>query len=417
MYIIRLFFLLLSTAKALAFPSSSSTALMRTPALSSRCSLRPLGPSQILPSMRFRATSAYSTKIYLTTKECYGDEIIHPMSTWRRVHGSSSRRRNSCRFLSSDENVEDENIHGIDSNQNITDGDGNTTNATINTNKEENLSLGMESGWADFGRSLLPSWAYLTPSSNQSVSSSLELDEEIGSNTDENETRVASESNLVHTPKFSPNSTKDDAEGGAVIDVDARVDESEYNATTTAIDVYVESAAAEPTTSENNNELTRHIFRGTTAAFLQGGKKLLKLGKRIRDNRNDDISSSTIDIESNPAVIGDTASPPEETILGNFTKGENASNIESTGNSSDPNSLKRHRGTRRRQSSNDKNTPASSPIFSFTSLESKDIDTTTRSKQKKWARRRKRAIVLFKTTKNAAFLFVVTFLLGNVSTF
>jgi hypothetical protein len=52
------------------------------------------------------------------------------------------------------------------------------------------------------------------------------------------------------------------------------------------------------------------------------------------------------------------------------------------------------------------------PIFH--NLETNDIDSTMQSKQRKWSRRRKRAVMLVQTLKNACFLFVVTFLAGNL---
>lgn len=52
------------------------------------------------------------------------------------------------------------------------------------------------------------------------------------------------------------------------------------------------------------------------------------------------------------------------------------------------------------------------PIFH--NLETNDIDSTMQSKQRKWSRRRKRAAILAQTLKNACFLFVVTFLAGNI---
>jgi S1-C subfamily serine protease len=52
------------------------------------------------------------------------------------------------------------------------------------------------------------------------------------------------------------------------------------------------------------------------------------------------------------------------------------------------------------------------PIFH--NLETNDIDSTMQSKQRKWSRRRKRAVMLVQGLKNACVLFVVTFLAGNL---
>jgi small nuclear ribonucleoprotein (snRNP)-like protein len=52
------------------------------------------------------------------------------------------------------------------------------------------------------------------------------------------------------------------------------------------------------------------------------------------------------------------------------------------------------------------------PIFH--NLETNDIDTSTLRRQRKWSRRRKRAVLMVRTVKNAVVLFLLTFLAGNV---
>ncbi|KAL3790088.1 hypothetical protein HJC23_013599 [Cyclotella cryptica] len=69
---------------------------------------------------------------------------------------------------------------------------------------------------------------------------------------------------------------------------------------------------------------------------------------------------------------------------------------------------------RQKRSRRGHKTSTNHPPPIFHSLETNDIDTATQFKQKKWQRRRKRAAMLLTTLKNAAFLFVITFLAGNV---
>lgn len=434
---------LLSVARVCdAFPLGGSAAsTIRTRANAA------VSPTKMLPSpLRFRVTSSYSTEIHLISKKypgkydaSYSSRSISARSTTRLRLRRPLRNYRSPLFVNNlpDKNIsgDDEMIHDMDDNSQ------NTTNATIETDEnekqsdisgeeeaEESSTLGMESGWASFGRSLLPSWTTSSTSSQSAVSSGTEKiidgtdenvtdpkkEDSIVDVADENSTTAPSEESsiVLHTSIFSPNGTKDNEDGDDdVIDVDVLVEESERNDTTSAIQLNGVNAG-------EKSALAKRLLKGIMAASLQGGKKILEVSKKkIRDNsgNNDDIAStSTID-ESNQATIigGDTQ---ETTSAGNnSTEGnENESNDVSTIESSDTNNEEvGHRGTRRlRAQSSSSNTNENSI---FTSLESKDINTTTLSKQRKWERRRRRALVLVKATKNAAFLFVFTFLAGNVS--
>lgn len=442
MCIMHLFFILLPTAHTLAFRSGScSIASIRTHApqlLSSTCSWRHHASSRIIspPSLRFRVPpDASSTLLHLTTRERYGGET-YP-SNRRREHGMDSgcTRRTSL-LASSDQDADDGEIHN---NGNATDNGANATDTdtetTLNSNdeskfekeKESNL-FGMESGWASFGRNILPSWTSSPPESSMpeeinTADEGINTKDDESDKTNENETGLAIDptTTIVLTSVFSPNGTADNVEKGGVIDVDilvdSRVDEPERNETT-SIQLKSEPEDNEATSIKLQSEdvvpmskrtISKNVLRGLMAVSLKGGKKLVKVSKKIRDSRNDDNASSA-NATSIPTVNGDPST--SEKIK------EGASNLEGAVKSTDPNKTlsddlgnRRQRRSRLRQLSNE-NTPVMSPFLN--SLEAKDITTTTRTKKRQWARRRKRAIVLLKTTKNAAILFVITFLAGNV---
>jgi len=315
----------------------------------------------------------------------------------------------SSRLNLSDKNNGDENIHSIGSNLDTT----NTTTETATgdeesekeskINEEEGLSLGMGSGWASF----LPSWA---SSSQSQPAPSAPQDLE---NSDDNTTSLEEDLAAVETSVLSPNGTRGDR--GDVIDVDI-VEESNSNDTSV---IKVVDTSAE--IKSKKKTLTKKALQGITSVSLKGGKSLLKLGKKIRDRRNDEIASSNaesdqaLSIDARYTILGNATE--RGAVSGNSTEGGSVSNSSSIMDSSDSNeeevtgdtSRKRNRGRRRQPS--DENDPAATI---FTQLESKDIDTTTRSKQRKWERRRKRSLRLYKTTKISLCLFVFTFLAGNI---
>jgi hypothetical protein len=157
----------------------------------------------------------------------------------------------------------------------------------------------------------------------------------------------------------------------------------------------------------NSGGMVRNLLRYTVALFLWGGKKLLD--RIVSSSAFESIASSIDEIDS-----------PDETMLENATTIVIASSSEfavdahdetetAPDYSLDNKQYGRSRQQRRRQLQN----PSIPPIF--TSLESKDINATTLAKHRRWARRRRRALVAYEVAKNAIFLFVVTFLAGNVS--
>ena len=116
--------------------------------------------------------------------------------------------------------------------------------------------------------------------------------------------------------------------------------------------------------------------------------------KRLRNRfRSNDLSAAT-----NETTISDNVDSEESQVeRAQTTVAERNSNRTTTS----ANDAKEPRHRRRYK-----------PIFY--DLETNDIDTTMQSKQRKWSRRRKRAVIFVRTLKNAAFLFIVTFLAGNV---
>lgn len=378
--IIRL--LLLLSSVTVVHPFSSTSYVENAALLYTKSIIRPPRLFQI------HTTTTYTTKIHLISQQTKysGDELLHPIAHSRFWDSGNQDRSSSSLFIfSSGKDVEDE-AAGIESAHN-------STNATIidTTNEEEVVSLGMESGWANFGRYLLPSWSSFSSQSTSDIPS----EEQANNSTmiDENSTVVAEDSDpsFVHTI-FSPK--KDDGEISNVIDVECSVDEPDC----VDADVITVNGGSE---EHVNATLTKQLLRGTLSALKHakhGGKKVLEVGKKMKDKRKrDDISSSTTVSNSTEASLNGS--------IGNTTDATIESSDLKEGSSK--NSQRR----RRRNPSNNENNQA--PIF--TSLESKDINTTTMSKQRKWDRRRKRVMLLVKGMKNAMFLFIATFLAGNVS--
>ena len=129
--------------------------------------------------------------------------------------------------------------------------------------------------------------------------------------------------------------------------------------------------------------------------------------KRLRNKFRSEIvvdvpSANDWNATTNDTSWDDNGMPPQEM--------EPTTADDDTTNSSDDsnNKCKEENAT----TSKDPRRRRSKPIFH--SLETSDIDSATQSKQRKWSRRRKRAAILFGTVKNAALLFLLTFLGGNL---
>eukprot|EP00580_Thalassiosira_gravida_P014697 CAMPEP_0201681376 /NCGR_PEP_ID=MMETSP0494-20130426/51079_1 /ASSEMBLY_ACC=CAM_ASM_000839 /TAXON_ID=420259 /ORGANISM="Thalassiosira gravida, Strain GMp14c1" /LENGTH=997 /DNA_ID=CAMNT_0048165117 /DNA_START=15 /DNA_END=3008 /DNA_ORIENTATION=- len=481
------FFLLLSTTtavqQAVAFSSvGSSTSSLR---ISPASSLSSLSSSSSSSSSASLAIAGGSRRLTLAITKATPSQRTTPTTpTPRLFHGNYNRRGISL-FLSSNENTEEDAIiHGSndddgsnDDNEisNITrDDEGNAitnnaikTNANVTTEEEETLSLGMESGWARFGRSFLRS--YSKPAASSSSSSSEE--EILEQNSNRNETGGNDFiHNMVHdTSIFTPNGTeKEDAtEGGRdiVIDVDAsRVsDESQpsqrSNNNTTAIQIRNDGGSHdddESRNAENNSKMAKELVRKAMSASVkggkasfEGGKKLFQFGKKIRDERkaNNDNDDGNNDNINSTSLASARREPNRIAAFGYDAASSNGSNGAGSSNANTTTTLDETPSnitiapalpaptTPTDERSNDatrapllhslrslrkkKRQPLHKPALhniddAFTTLESKDIDSTTRNKQRKWARRRKRTVVLLETTKNAVVLFVLTFLAGNI---
>lgn len=232
------------------------------------------------------------------------------------------------------------------------------------------------SGWANIGRFLLPSWH---SSSDSDAADTIQQLDAAAYNSSAIEA-ADSIDEPIHMSNEEDSMTD-------VIDVECRVDEVEdclpQSESDASIILVQENIQSEP--------VLRPALTGMLKALFNGGKAFL----------NSTIDGeTTLEVDDNAAASNTTeADSLEETA----SHTEEAAHLrtESVNNST----TKRNRRSRRNSIENEN---------WLTSLESKDIDTTTRSKQRKWARRQKRLIMMAKTAKNAVVLFVITFLLGNV---
>jgi len=235
------------------------------------------------------------------------------------------------------------------------------------------------SGWANIGRFLLPSWHSSDAADNINMDAAAL-----------NTTSATEGKNLVDEAMHISNDEDDRIDD--VIDVECRVDEVEDCEPQSPEDIISGSVQD----SVKSQSLIRGAVSGTLKALFRGGKTLLL--PKIMNSTNDE---TTLEME-----IDDTASS-------NATKSNSIEKLSSeledtstlTTESSNRSSKKQKRRSRRNSNESEN---------WLTSLESKDIDTTTRSKQRKWARRQRRLMMMAKTAKNAVLLFVVTFFLGNI---
>lgn len=266
----------------------------------------------------------------------------------------------------------------IDSESN--DIDANTTIAAINATSNKLAP----SGWANnIGRFLLPSWH----SSSDSNASDVNVDDAAyNASATEGTNSVLDEQ--IHISNSEDDSMDD------VIDVECRVDVDET-------DDYCESQSDEEGISDGGIQdnaqpqpVIRQVLSDTLKALIRGGKTLL-LPKM--NSTNDD---TTLEIDD-----AATSNATESDSLEELSSETEEATTNATAQSSNTSSQKQNRRSRRNSIDNEN---------WIKSLESKDIDTTTRSKQRKWARRQKRLIMVAKTAKNALVLFVVTFFVGNV---
>lgn len=332
-------------AEALALSLGGTSPMRTTPFLK---------PNTCSQSFGIRIIPNYSTSLHLIPKK------------WLQL----STPRSSNRVHSSEENVESEPIDHNTTNKTLDACD----NETISTadSEYESQSLGMKSGWANFGLSLLPSW-----------SSTTEL---------QSDSSTSGDVNYNNTIYSNDSSALDNVDDDAIYEIEL-ANELAYDDFNDIDDQVPVKCAG----------MVGKLLRYTVAIFLWGGKKLLD---RIAPPST--FESSTMSF--------DEIDSPDEMMLENATTSEIASTIDAHDETAAPdNSLdnKQHGKSRQQQRRRQLQNQSIPPIF--TSLESKDINTTTLAKHRRWARRRRRALVAYEVAKNAIFLFVVTFLAGNVS--
>ena len=314
-----------------------------------------------------------------------------------RYRNSGSRSRDTSRYIFSSDrenDIEDDDIiQPIDESiqsQNITNSTIDNISNELNTEEE---ILGMQSGWANIGKYLLPSWSSTTQNSDD-IS-----DTNYTSNNVENSTVIQEDETIVHTSIFSHNDTKEDDDESDVIDVECSVDEPTPECIDA--DLIPKILTAEEKTNSTLTSTTKRLIKGAITKSIYGGKKILQVAKKIRDNRADEVAQPN---QWDSSILGEGPSLINETdIPNNTTTSEEEVSTDNKGS----------RRTRRRQQQN-QSTDTNQDKSIFTSLESKDITTTTMSKQRKWERRRRRAALALGGAKNAVLLFVATFLLGNL---
>jgi hypothetical protein len=279
---------------------------------------------------------------------------------------------------------------------------------------EDPMPLGMESGWANFGRKSLlllpPSWAsyyssYSTPSSSSS-------------------TAAASRS---RRPSSSNDDDNDDGGYGA-IDVECRLDDDE------PVD-----ACDDHATMIVDGDGTRTTLEVSTGKPSIRGSVVARLRSVLRGMMKDDALERRTEVVVGDGVVDDdgamtmASSAPDEpcdvdgvTTVVPSSDDETSDQNDVVGADNDidddgggDTGSKRRR--RRHGMTSNRNDPAmaspssSSPVPIFASLESKDIDSTTLIKKRIWERRRRRVMVAIGAAKNAVGLFVVIFFAGNVS--
>ena len=402
-------------------------------AFSSRSAILP--PPTTLPSTysrrwrpRFHITSS---KLISSTRQRYlsvGDGELHPIANSRFRDSNNSGRRSyhrstSLYIFSSDKDTKGESVHSIENNNNNSQNDTTKVDTTYEHESSFNVTEGEEvapiegidSGWrSNIGRYLLPSW----PSLSSSFQSAYISEDEQGNGNnhtdiEDSDTLISSsledydeeEPEVVHTSKFSHNVTKyDEKKMNDVIDVECSVDEPTPECIDDEYDnVLTDNADVIDT---NNATLTkRKLLRGALSAFVKGGKKVVKVGKKIRDSQYHPTN------QWDPSIVGE--GPALNIIDQTMPSDNNVTRVESVElQSNDDTSIQESSSSSRRRRNKPKSQDDDNLIF--TSLESKDITTTTMSKQKKWRKRRRRVVLLYKGMKSAVIIFVATFVLGNI---
>ena len=283
----------------------------------------------------------------------------------RQEHGGGSHSqwpsfKISDRRYASPNSIDSESSDAIDTN--------NTTSAEaapMNADELPPSSSIVPSGWANIGRFLLPSWH---------------------SSSDSDAPDIAFNSNTSIPGDDSVH--KEDSSMDDVIDVECYVD----NEMDECLPQQSEGEDIGSVESDDAVQSKKPLIRRALSSIFRGGLK----------NNSTKNHDTTNYLEVDDAVINGTEA---ETSVDTSSKKsiEDTTNPTAAEESSNESTRSQKQNRRSRQSNN---------AF-LTSLESKDINDTTRSKQRKWARRQRRLVIMAKTVKNAMVLFVVTFFYGQ----
>ena len=148
-----------------------------------------------------------------------------------------------------------------------------------------------------------------------------------------------------------------------------------------------------------------------TAQELEAKNWFKRLRNRFRSEEVVEVSSSSVkdwNATTNDTAWDENGLPPQEMDSTAAT----ADDVTNDNNIDDNSSNSKNNNEENKTPKEPRRRNRSKPIFH--SLETSDIDSATQSKQRKWSRRRKRASILLGTVKNAALLFLLTFLGGNL---
>ena len=245
----------------------------------------------------------------------------------------------SRRYATSDDGVDSKSFDGTN--------DANTSNKLV------------PSLWANnIGRFLLPSWHSSTDSETTDIKDA--------DNTAYNNTSKSVSGN----PDLEDNSMMDD-----VIDVECRVDNDtdENCVPQSEEEVITDDSSTQKSDATESKLVIRTALSGMLKALFRGGKNFLfpRMNSTNHDINNtpemDDAISATNETQSDRSMSERS---------GEMSLEETTQDTNSTTESDQEVSQKHNRRSRQH---------LSNPFL--TSLESKDINETTRSKQKKWARR------------------------------
>lgn len=411
--------LLMAAQEVRAFqPSTTSTGRPST-------SITPLPPL-----IRRQTRPLYLSNIHSSAYSIHNVTSFSAFSPRYPLSVPSSRTTSPTRRLAKEDDGNENDNGGADADQspNSTSAMDNSTSFKQNDTSQrasksgKSISMGMESGWANLGRYLLPSWSSSSSSSSPAPAPALEQVEVLKENADASEFNPNSRgSDPSVDPIFfrgSTFATSDESSSQAVIDdeceiidVDACVDE-EY----TSIDAFYENgtdAILDNQTDEASSFDTRRLLQralaGIAKLLFRGGKTLLKAGKQQLKDKENHTTTAVMDrlvASGNVTTLEAVPFAENETVITDETNETQSSDFFSAGDEQQQDNEQKQKARSRRRNSKESDI--------FTALETKDLEKTTLSKQRKWRRRRKRAVALLHAMKNAGLLFFVTFIAGNL---